>query len=256
VLAALYIGAAGPWKRWHIRADEDEQWWFSVAEIGLHNGDFDLGEGDDTSLAERESKRSRRASLRRAVDGLTRREYAESAKFVVQLDQLQRTYRSTYTPVRPAVMARITPDGANYVEQNRLGLVHELNDALLQRVLAKAGYTDVLRIEVPVRKRARRQRRSRPSPQRSAPLPLAAEGTSAARVATQFSRDQVVAMLLGEGHPQDMVLTHLRAWHREQQRESRQNFGEPGPPLREYLFDTSQIAELRSSLVGVRRDNR
>lgn len=250
VLAALYIGLDGPWKRWCIRPDEDEQWWFSVAEIGSYNSDFDLGEGDESTFAERESKRSCRAVLRRAVEGLTRREYVESAKFLVQLDQLQPTYRTNYTPVRPVLMARITDDGASYVARHRYDLLYELNDVLLQHVLAEAGFQDVLTVRLAARKRTRRrQRRSRPSPRSPAPLSLAAAGSSEARVATQFSRDQVVELLVGEGFPQDAVLTHLRAWHRNQQRELRQDFGEPGPPLQEYRFDTAQIADLRSGLV-------
>ncbi|MGW5380738.1 hypothetical protein ACWESM_35365 [Nocardia sp. NPDC003999] len=256
LLAALYIGRVGPWRTWHLDAGYS---WFAVAEIGLRDDDYDLYDGDDTTLAERDIKRSRRAVIRRALDGLVSRGYAESMMHTVDLVELQFAYEwGNYVPTRQVLMARITKIGRQYIQEHRHELLGEMAEPVLREALyeglrsalAKYGFGDT---EPPPRTstRRRRRRRRRTSSGRTPTTPVHATQTpvvATPRPAAQLSKAQVVEVLVLEGFAAAAVLTQLRAWHREQQRYMRREFDDPGPALEEYRFDTEQIEELRAQL--------
>ncbi|MEU7631765.1 hypothetical protein AB0C34_17505 [Nocardia sp. NPDC049220] len=254
LLAALYIGHVGPWRTWDLDAGYP---WFAVTEIGLRDDDYDLYDGDDTTLVERDIKRSRRAVIRRGLDGLVSRGYAEAMMHTVDLFELQLTYGCwDHLPTRQVLMARTTGLGDQYVQRHRHQLLSELAEPVLREALyeglrgALATYGFVDTDPAPNTATRRRRRRRRTSSGRTPTTPVRAQtpvvATSAP--AAQLSKSQVVEVLALEGFPAAAVLTQLRAWHREQQRDLRTKFGDPGPALDEYQFDAEQVEELRAQL--------
>lgn len=246
LLGALYIGTSGPWY-WLGAPDNAEDAWFAVSELGFFLDPHLVVNGDNSSLDDREFKRSRQAALRRAVEGLVERGYAVSSVRSVPSSFLQASTRWCETK-RDIVVAQITAQGRAYVEEHRVDLVIENPlSTLLKEELEAAGFGDVMnlpyrpRLDRPKRKVQRRARR------RVEAAAVATAPTVPSRP-TSWGKVQVVELLVSEGFDGDRVRALLRAWHREQQRIARAEFGSTAPALDDYQFDEDEVADLRRQL--------
>ncbi len=66
--------------------------------------------------------------------------------------------------------------------------------------------------------------------------------------ASSWRKVQVVDLLVDEGFDGDRVRAILRAWHREQQRIARVEFGGTASALDDYVFDADEVEDLRRQL--------
>lgn len=260
-------GPIGAERVWQPDESDEHQFFYAVVQLHLAEGrdpqlrntppysirDYhDMRPDDDQStLEERNIRRSWRALYRRAADGLVTRGLIDTVPAVVTLEDLDvPTYWSWFRqgaePTCTILLARITDAGARYAEQHRADLVNDtsiLNDEL-RRVFRDKGFVDVA--EPPKRSSRRRRRRRRSRPSRSNSKPIAAEPAEPIRQPTK--RDEVIAQLASEGFDADTVGAAVRAWHRAEQRESRRQFGDNGTPLYAYIFQPNDIEELRRRL--------
>lgn len=246
LLGALYIGASGPWY-WLGTSDNAADAWFVVVELGIFLDHDLVVHGDNSSLDDREFKRSRQAALRRAVVGLVERGFAVSATRAVPAHFLQVSPRWCETE-RNIVVAQITDQGRTYVEEHRVDLVVENPlSRLLRDELEGAGFGDVMNL--PYRPRPNRPKRTvqRRARRQVEPVPVAPAPTVPVPP-TSWGKVQVVELLVREGFDGDRVRALLRAWHREQQRIARAEFGSTAPALDDYQFDGDEVADLRRQL--------
>ncbi|WP_280391125.1 hypothetical protein [Nocardia brasiliensis] len=204
-----------------------------------------------TTSAERDLLRSWRAVYRRAADNLTARGLVETVRIGVDLEALgQQTWSRGDPPQRDTVLVRITNSGRHYVQQRRGALVDEPGNSTddLRRALRAAGFLDIaepLPRPSPPEQHTEQIGATRPRDQRSDPTPERVPQPNRPR-----GRDEVIALLVGEGFEVDRVGVVLRAWHREEQRTSRERFGDNGIPLEEWEFSPEEIDELRQRLTA------
>ncbi|MFI7531510.1 hypothetical protein [Nocardia salmonicida] len=221
--------------------------WFVVVELGIFLDHNLVVHGDNSSLDDREFKRSRQAALRRATVGLVERGFAVSTARAVPAHFLQISPRWCETE-RVIVVAQITEQGRAYVEEHRVDLVLESPLSIFLRdELEGAGFGDVVdlpyrpQLDRPKRKVQRRARRQVET------VAVAAAPTVPVRP-TSWGKVQVVELLVSEGFDGDRVRALLRAWHREQQRIARAEFGSTAPALDDYQFDEDEVGDLRRQL--------
>ncbi|WP_280219945.1 hypothetical protein [Nocardia neocaledoniensis] len=245
LLGALYIGASGPWY-WLEAPDNPADAWVPVGEIGIFLDHHLVVDGDNSSLDDREFKRSRQAALRRAVAGLVKRGYADSGVRNVPSSFLQVSTRWCETP-RDIVVAQITDQGRTYVEEHRVDLVVEnpLSD-YLRGELRDAGFDDVMHL--PYRPPLNRPKRKVQRRARRVEAPAVPVAPDEPTRPMSWRKAGVVELLVQEGFDGDSVRALLRAWHREQQRIARVEFGGTAPALEDYRFDEDELDDLRRQL--------
>lgn len=205
-----------------------------------------------SSAPERDLLRSWRAAYRRAARSLTDRGFVETVDGSADLENLgQLTWGVYASPVREVVLARITEAGRRYVEYRRAEFVADTHGADdLRRALRAAGFHDIAEPRphpAPSGTQSRRGRirstRKRKQQNQRIPSPTPQPGGL-------LGPDDVVTQLAAEGFATDRIETALRAWHREEQRKSREQFGvgDHGIPLREQLLGQEEIDDLRRRL--------
>ena len=217
---------------------------------------------EPTTENDRDLLRSWRAAYRRAGTGLDRRGLIEIRHEILTLQDLgQSSFISINT--RAVVMARITDTGRQYVEQRRAEFIDDeyaITD-LLRSALRANGFSDVA--EAPVRlvphqatRRlpGRRQRRNQQPRHRHARHSGQKQHRSAQPAPPApirpLSYEELVIELTGEGFTAAAVQARVREWHRKEQRELLELYGDKGTPLPLRLFDFSEVSELRQLLLA------
>ncbi|MFI6959630.1 hypothetical protein ACIBJI_39965 [Nocardia sp. NPDC050408] len=206
--------------------------------------------------AELDLLRSWRAAYRRAARSLTGRDFIETVQASVHLENLGQLIwgmNANHIPAREVVLARITDAGRQYVQQRRAELIDDTPSTDdLRRALRSAGFHDIAEPHPqspPSGTQSRRRRigtpRKRTQPDQNDRMP-----ESTTQPSRLLGREDVLTQFTAEGFDTGRVEAALRAWHREEQRKSRELFGlgDNGIPLHEQLFGQEEIDDLRRRL--------
>ncbi|MGW4774188.1 hypothetical protein ACWEO2_39870 [Nocardia sp. NPDC004278] len=249
LLVALYCAENfnGRWMEMAIHPDldtgDDLGSWFAISQFHLvetdHAKRFAYAAKRTTVPRDREFKRSRRVPYRRALRTLEQRGLAEARLISVDLNLLgQWAYRWHGRPpaTREVWVARLTEQGMAWVRKNAPEQVQPLGDRMVR---SGDRFDPEHRWQLEdSRRRARRHR--------STTITTSEKPTTGR--AKALNKNEVVDLLQREGTSAERVRTVLREWHREEQRQHRLQFGEPGPSLDEHIFGSAEVDDLRSRL--------
>lgn len=231
-----------------VNGDDDLGEWFAVSQLHLvetdHAERFEYATKRLTVRHDREFKRSRRVPYRRALRTLEQRGLAEAKLISVDLNLLGQyapPWRGRPPASREVWVARLTHRGKDWVQENASEQVQSMG---IEMVRTAERFDPEERWQIAEAQRLARYRQGR----RRRPATVTVPEVVTAGHAKALSKSEVVEFLHGEGFGTEQVSAVLRQWHREEQRQQRSQFKEPGPALDDYIFGAAEIDDLRQRL--------
>lgn len=235
-----------------LESDDDSGPWFAVSQFHLvetdHAERFEYATKRLTVRRDREFKRSRRVPYRRALRTLEQRGLAEAKLVSVDLNLLGQyapPWRGRPPAAREVWVARLTDRGKDWVRENAPEQVQSMG---AEMVRTAERFDPAERWQIAEAQRLARYRQGRG--RRPATITVPEVATSARTRA--LNKSDVIELLHGEGFGTEQVSAVLRQWHREEQRQQRSRFREPGPALDDCIFGVAEIEDLRQLLVEPR----